>query len=406
MFSNPKNDYSVTPWELSSDQSTLILKTTSDILTNYQNLFVEIFGSDLNLDPSTPQGQLMTGLVESDVNTLNLIQDLANMIMFGGSGEYLDKWAFNLFRAIRKQGTPSSVNVTIYGNPRVVVPSGFTVSDGNLNYKIDSDIEIPSSGEIQATFVCTEITEDVSLANTVNQIVTPVIGVNRVDNLSPSTEAIATESDSSLFQRCLDYGSLSANATLDSLLSEISQLDDVLKINGYENTKSSQFLFKGINFEPHSFGLVILGGDNEDIAKSMQRLKPPGPTMMGDVEVSIPVNNLQGYNKEYNATYRFYRPTNVPLKFSVSIKLFNTSPANYQDLVKTAISNFINDCKIGSIININDCIDYVFEYCGNIFMIEQMQFAKKSESFQSTDINLQFVEMATIELDDISVTGN
>lgn len=286
------------------------------------------------------------------------------------------------------------------------MPKGFTVSDGNTNYELKQDVEIPSNGEIQVTFICTEITENVSLANTVNQIVTPVIGVNRVDNLSPSTEAIATESDSSLFARCLDYGSLSANATLDSLLAEISQIDDVLKINGYENTKSSSKLFKGITFEPHSFGLVILGGSDENIAETMQRLKPPGPTMMGDVEVSIPVNNLQGYNKDYNVTYRFYRPTDVALKFSVSIKLFNSTPANYQNLVKEAIVRFVNQAKIGSIINLNDCINSIFDYCGDIFIIEQVQLGKKSESLGSDDIDLDFVEMATIGLSDITVTGN
>lgn len=406
MFSNPNNDFSVTPWELSEDKTELKLKTTEDILVSYKELFTKIFGNDLNLEPSTPQGQIITALVESDVNTLNLIQNLANAIMFGGSGIYLDKWAFNLFRAIRKTGTPSSVNVTIYGNPRVIVPSGFTVSDGNLNYKIDNDLEIPSSGEISATFICTEISDSVSLINTINQIVTPVIGVNRVNNLSPSTEAIPTESDSSLFKRCISYGSLSSNATLDSLLSEISQINNVLKVNGYENSLSQSVTFKGTLFERHSFGLVILGGDNEEIAKTIQRLKPPGPTMMGDVEVEIPVDNLQAYNKEYNVTYRFYRPTNVPLQFSASVKLFNYTPANYQELLKKAIMKFIEESKIGSIINVNDIVNYVFNYCGPIFLIEQLELSKKSEVLSQSDIDLQFLEMAVVEIDDIIVTGN
>lgn len=400
-------DSQYSPWSLSDDGRRIILKPTSEIYAQYETLFSEIFPG-LNLDPSTPQGQIISGLTESDTRTLQLIEDLVNVTMFGGSNEYLDKWSFNFFRVLRKQGSPSTVTVTVYGTPKVVILKGFTVSDGELKYKTDRDYEIPASGEVDVLAICTEISEKVSLTNKVNLIVTPQVGISRCLNKAPSTSPVLIESDSSLYQRALRFGSISSNATLNSILAEIAQLEGVIKVSGHENYEVSQKTFKGTIFERNSFGVVVLGGDDTEIAKVIQKLKPPGPTMMGNQSVTIPVP-YENYkdNKEYNVTYKFYRPTSLAIKFSVTCKLLNNSPLNYKDIVTNAIKDYIQESLIGGVLNIAELTYKIVDYSENRFLIEDVQFAKKSEPLADTDIDLQFLELAVIEDDaDIIVTGN
>lgn len=400
-------DSQYSPWALSDDGKRIILKPTSEIYAQYETLFSEIFPG-LNLDPSTPQGQIISGLTESDTRTLQLIEGLVNVTMFGGSNEYLDKWAFNFFRVLRKQGSPSTVTVTVYGTPKVVILKGFTVSDGELKYKTDQDYEIPASGEVDVLAICTEISEKVSLANKVNMIVTPQVGISRCLNKAPSTSPVLIESDSSLYQRALRFGSISANATLDSILAEIAQLEGVIKVSGHENYEVTQKTFKGTVFERNSFGVVVLGGDDAEIAKVIQRLKPPGPTMMGDQSVTIPVPYEEYKDiREYNVTYKFYRPTSLSVKFSVTCKLLNNSPLNYKEIVTKAIQDYIQESLIGGVLNIAELTYKIVDYSDNRFLIEDVQFAKKSEPLADDDIDLQFLELAVIEDSaDIVVTGN
>lgn len=395
----------LSPWKLSEDGERLIYTETSEIYKAYEDLFAKIFPG-ISLDPSTPQGQLIAALTESDTNTLDLIEKMANLTIFGGSGDNLDKWAFNLYRVIRKMGTPSTVTVTIYGTPNVYIPKGFTVSDGELNYLTEKDYQIGLNGEVDVLAVCSKISEKVSLAYTVDQIVTQQPGVNRCTNKSPSTDPVLIESDSSLYQRCLNFGAISRNATLNSLLSEIAQLEGVKKVNGYENYSKSQETFKGTLFEPHSFGIVVLGGSDEMIAEAIQRLKPPGPTMMGTTDVKIPVDyevNIE--DKEYNETYRFYRPTPLALQFKISIKLFNNSPANFDEIIKKALLSYVDVIPIGHYVNAAVASSYILKYIDNMVIIESLELGIKSQSLGKDDIELTFLQMATVALEDITVSA-
>ena len=75
-------------WSL-SDTGNLEFSYKDDILAEYQNLFKTIFG-DINIDESTPQGQIITSLTQVDLATISYLENLANAFFFGGSGEFLD----------------------------------------------------------------------------------------------------------------------------------------------------------------------------------------------------------------------------------------------------------------------------------------------------------------------------
>lgn len=404
MFENPNGDLFLSAWQLAENRQSLVYKPTADILEKYREVFKAVFPK-ISTDPTTPQGQMITALTEQDTNDLALIADMANSFFLGGNGSWLDEWAFMMFRLKRKEGTPSSVLLNVEGIPKSTITDGFLVSDGTLEYIFNGTYTIPDSGSGQITAICTEITDKESKAGDVTSIITPLQGIYRVSNPNNSTPAILTETDSEFFKRCLRYGGSFRNTSLASIASEVLAVKGVLKVNAWDNATKSPAQFKGTQFDPNSFAIVALGGTNEDIAKAIQATKPPCTAIMGDVEVSLPNENPRYSDREdYNVTYKFFRPTSIPLKFQVVVKLNSRSPHNYTDLVKEALVWYVNQVAIGGNVNLSEASCAILGYSKGSFVITSIQMAKKEETLGLDAIDLAFVELATLSNDDISVS--
>ena len=96
-----------------------------ELVESYNNLFTRVFGN-INLDPSTPVGQVITSLTQNDLTTIGDFENEINSFFFGGAGAYLDRWAWNTFRVTRKKGIPSIVNIKITGVPLTQITSDFS----------------------------------------------------------------------------------------------------------------------------------------------------------------------------------------------------------------------------------------------------------------------------------------
>lgn len=404
MFENTNNDFFLSPWQLTDDGQRLVYKPTSDIQSKYQIVFSTIF-PNISIVPSTPQGQLITGLTEQDTNDLNLTSEMANSFFLGGEGQWLDDWAWMMYRLIRKKAIPSSVIIDVEGSNGAVITSGFTVSDGSLNYRYDGEYVMPQNGKGQITCICTEITEKESVIGSVTNIVTPLQGIFRVTNPNNSTPALLEESDSEFYNRCIKFGSSTQNGSIASIASAVMNVEGVSKVNSYDNAEDTQQIFQGTTFDPHSFGIVALGGTNEDVAKAIQDSKPAGIPMMGDTSVSLP-SKSERYAKDpaYNKDYKFFRPQNVPLKFEVVVGLNALSPQNYEEIIKSALIWYVNQIDIGGSVNISEASCAVLGYALGKFTIKSIKFGKKSGATGIDSIDLQFVELATLSNTDITVT--
>lgn len=384
-------------WSL-NDTGMLEFSYKDEILAQYQNLFKTIFG-DINIDESTPQGQIITSLTQVDLATISYLENLANAFFFGGSGEFLDKWAWNLYRVVRKQGTPSSVVITITGRPDTEIPAEFTISDGSQNYKIESPTQIPENGEIKAKFINLEINDKTSSPNTVTQIVTNVSGVERVTNEAPSTLAIMRETDAQLFNRCLYFGSTATNASFRSILANVAQVQGVSRIAGAENVLDTPQTIQGVELTPHSICIVVDGGENEAIAKAIQQSKATGCDMVGTTEQILYIDKQKYF-------YRFYRPTQIALQAQVTVSKTNTLiPANFETLVKNSLADFINSLDIAKTITQPLLSNALIKAVGNDLNIDDLQFSVKNQALGYSPIALKLNEVAFISLSDIKVVN-
>lgn len=383
-------------WTFNDDKSGLQFSQTSDIESAYQDLFKRIF-PDINLDPSTPAGQIITYLTEQDTATIQGIQDFVNYFFLGGNGQMLDLWAYNQYRITRKSAVKGNVLIDIIGVPQTIIPSGFIVSNGELQFETYAEYVISDSGSIQIQFQQVEVSEKIALQNTITQIVTKIDGVDSVNNPNSSTAGTLRESDTQFYKRALQYGSIYKNSSFASILANIANVSGVEKISGYENPTKDEFLYKGITMTSHSICVCVLGGSDLDIATEFSYSKPPGCAMVGDIEVPVEVEGKE-------VKYKFYRPTIKALKFEVSCVIYTNSPSSYQTIIKEAIKEYINNLNIGVDIT-QPSISKVCEGVANGFVIDSVKIGLKSGAVGWDTIELNLNEMASVSDDDILVTS-
>ena len=382
-------------WVFDEKNNKLTFNTSQDIIETYNNLYETIF-ENINLSSDTPQGQLISSDAQRDMAIINSIEELANYHFMGGNGVMLDMWAWNTFRATRKEAINGYVYIDITGTPNSIINAGFTISDGTLQYELNNDIVIANTGSINTIFYAKINTTDISKANTITQIVTPNLNVERINNASDSVSGIPKESDTTFYNRCIYFGSLYPNGSYKSIIANIAQLQGVSKVAGYENYKNSNVTYKGVNFEPHSIGLVILGGDKQDIAKTFMKVKPAGTDMMGDTDITLETDNGQ------LIVYKYFTPKNVYLKFDITIKNDITSPKNYKEQIINALNNYITTLSIGAYITQPEIAKAIESYVVG-FIITDIKLSKKDNTLSYSPIDLNFNEIASLNKEDITI---
>lgn len=168
--------------------------------------------------------------------------------------------------------------------------------------------------------------------NTVNVIVTPILGWDSVNNPVPATLGTAEESDVELRERFRQSKYLRASNTSDALYSALLELEGVQEIRLYVNDTD---LVDSIGLDPHSFLVLILGGSDTEIAQTIWKHTPLGIASKGAQEVSV--RTSQGLEQ----TVKFDRPVYVPLYAEIELNTFADFPDGGEALIAQAISDYV-----------------------------------------------------------------
>lgn len=318
----------------------LELKDTSTILEQVQNVFLTAF-PNLNTDPSTPQGQIITAITEMFVQAQSDITEFANIFVNGGTGVWLDAYCKTYYGITRKQASKGSVTAIISGTNGTIIPVGFTSKSGDYEYTTVSEYIIESGGTCYAELFAKDNGSFSIDAGTLTTIVTPVAGVERITNPYESISGTNTETDNELRLRAMNSLTYRATSIFDGLLAQIEQLQGVQKVVGYENNTKNTAVYKGVTFEPNSIAVVCKGGDLNAIGKVILENKTIGAFVQGDIDIPI-------YEEISKQTYsmRVYRPIQKKLQAELKIIINNLTTQDYAAQLKEQIINIINNYKI------------------------------------------------------------
>ena len=131
----------------------LELQDTSSILEQVQDVFLKAF-PNLNVEPSTPQGQIITAITELFTELFTKAQtdivEFANVILNGGTGIWLDAYCKTYYGIIRKTASKGSVTALISGTIGTIIPAGFIAKSGDYEFETISEYIIATSGNVYA----------------------------------------------------------------------------------------------------------------------------------------------------------------------------------------------------------------------------------------------------------------
>jgi uncharacterized phage protein gp47/JayE len=175
-------------------------------------------------------------------------------------------------------------------------------------------------------------------ANTITEIVTPVLGWDSVTNPLDASPGRLVETDEELRLRFRNTKLERSSNILDSLYSALLNVDGVEELAIYENdtdiTDSNGVL-------PHSFLPIVLGGSSQIIAETIWQNKPMGIASQGNT--IVPITDSQGFLHNIG----FERPTPVTIYISMVLSLNPEAPIQFPsdgaDQIRAAIQTYASE---------------------------------------------------------------
>ena len=315
-----------------------ILTTAPDALAVAQAVFVSTFGANVNLDPSSPNGQTIQELADiinaSDNNVAYLLNSLNPNL---ANGIALDAICANLY-LYRKQASYSEVTCQVTGLPNVIIPAVSQVQSTNQDIFIaESNITIGSNGQGSGVFIAQVGGNLVPVA--VNSITTILTGVNGWDTVNNSTAGnVGTdlETDAALRAR---FNIAKANASTASYLavqSAISSLSDVQSFILIENDTSSPVTKFSVTIPANTLYLIVSGGTPLEIADAFYNNKSAGCGTTGATSFAYPIPNTQPQQTQTI----FW---DVPVQQQLTINVTLVKNGNYSPTIQSDIATAINE---------------------------------------------------------------
>ena len=278
------------------DTNGLTIKTLNEIVSDLTTGMQGIYGSDINIDQNSPDGQLINIYAQTAIDTLELLLNIYNSYSIANSyGVNLDQ-RVALNGITRNQGTYTRTNITIVtdrpisaqyllGLDFVPAEKCYTVADANGNkFVLETTQSFWSAGTYVCSFRAYNIGMIQTTINTITNPITVVLGITSVNNPTAALyTGINEETDVELKVRQAKMFYLAATSPADSIESALLQTTNVTDAFVPENDTS--IIQNGIN--PHSIWAIIENGSDADIAQAIYIKKAPGCGMQGSSSSTI-----------------------------------------------------------------------------------------------------------------------
>jgi len=304
------------------ESSGTIIADTSDIKTEVENEYRDIFGQDFIVDDETPEGLLINGEVTSRQSVARNNARLANQINPNlAEGVFIDAlWA--LTGGSRRAATRSTVTGTISGVSGTSIPSGSiaTVGAGGDEFSLVTTTVIPASGTVDAVFQGVNTGPVEAAISALDTIPSPgVLGWETITNAAAAVTGTSTQSDEQARNERRETIGLQGRSVPLAVSSRVRALDGVNSLTFRENVTNATSVIDGITLVPHSIWVCVSGGQQSDIAMALLESKTPGANWNGSVTESVtdPVSG-QSY------PVQFERPTDVPILARVTVRASST----------------------------------------------------------------------------------
>lgn len=320
----------------------IVIPSASDIVQDLGQKMQEAFQLSpddpaLNIDPTSPMGQVITAMAAEIIAKDNEVAYLAEQNNLNISeGRYLDALV-SLYFLSRKLSEPTIVQCLCSGLKGTFIPYGAIVQDTDGNqyrHNVALGATIGDDGTVLTTFSAVDHGALEVQSGAVNQIVTVTPGWDSVTNPEGGVTGRDRESDAELrtrYRQSVAINSIGNTATIES---NIAEIDGVIDVQVLENVGSEADTQYGVNVPAHGIAVCVFGGEDAAIAEAIYKTKMGGTSMDGNTEVTF--TDTEFSSTAY--TYPIYRPT--VQNFYVKVEFYTDAmDTGTQTAVKQAIIN-------------------------------------------------------------------
>ncbi|QQE92003.1 baseplate J/gp47 family protein [Providencia rettgeri] len=314
----------------------VIVPDTSTLRDDVESEYRSVFGQDLDVNPETPQGALITLEVENRDAVVRNNAELANQINPDlAGGIFLDAiWA--LMGGQRFDATHSFLSqVKFTGIAETIIPQGSQAAtlNGDL-FETTKTLIIGKDGSVTGDMRAIETGAVECGVGQLNKVASSVLGWETVHN--PSNAVLGRDAESDLQSRRRRKQTLAKNTVSvgEAITSALYELEGVRSLAYRENYTDQPMMFDGITLVPHSIYVCVEGGDKEAIARSLLRTKTLGAAFNGSEEVDV-LENISG--QIYPV--KFDRAKEIVLFCRVTVK---KATVDAQTIIPAAVESWAN----------------------------------------------------------------
>ena len=377
----------------------VVIPDTADILQEINDEWRAAFGSDIELDPSTPQGVIIAADVEFRDGVMRNNAALANQINPDiAGGIYLDA-IWRLTRGERREATRSTITgVVLTGVNGTIVPAGSaaTVDGTGAIFITSASVIIGASVSNQA--IVDMVSQDFgpigALAGQLNTVATSVLGWETVSNPNAAVPGRLLESDAESRRRRRNTLGLQSVSLPEAITSALYQLDTVRSLQFRENYENVPQVIDGVSMKPNSIWVCVDGGTNLEVASTLLTVKGGGCAYNGAVSISV-TEPTSGQA----CPVQFDRPLQVVVYARVTAK-FNNTDGN--TIIPAAIMSYANGELEGEDGFTVGASVSPFELSGAVNQVEPRILVKKVEvstdgaAWSTADLELLISQKAVI----------
>ncbi|NTG00118.1 hypothetical protein G6L30_08290 [Agrobacterium rhizogenes] len=320
------------------DATGIHLPDYNDVLTYFQDVYRNIYGNDIYIDPDSQDGQLLAiiSLAVSDANAMAAaVYNAFSPATAQGAGL---SSVVKINGIARNVASYSTVDVDLIGQAGTTIFGGIVSDTNGFMWNLPASVTIPPGGEITVTATAQTLGAISAGVGTVNTIATPTRGWQSASNSSEATAGAPVETDAALRKRQTTSTALPSNTILEGIVGGIAALTGVTRYAAYENDTD---VTDANGIQSHSIALIVEGGDAQTIANTIAAKKSPGSGTVGSTSETV----VDKYNVPH--IIRFSRPTDVPISVAVTGKALTGFTTTIQTAMAQAISDYINGTAIG-----------------------------------------------------------
>lgn len=314
----------------------VIIPDTSKLREAVENEFKGVFGEDLDVNPETPQGALITMEVENRDAIARNNAELANQINPDEAGGiFLDAiWA--LMGGQRFDATHSFLTqVKFRGVAGTIIPKGSQASTrGGDIFETTKVLILGKEGTATGDMRSLETGPIECGVGQLDKVASSVLGWETVNNPTSATLGRNAESDLQAKRRRKQTLAKNTVSVGEAITSALYELEGVRSLAYRENYTDLPMVFDAITLVPHSIYVCVEGGDKEAIARSLLRTKTLGAAFNGSEEVEV-LETISG--QIYPV--KFDRAKEIVLFCRVTVK---KATVDAQTIIPAAVESWAN----------------------------------------------------------------